>query len=274
MKTAINILFAGALLSFFTSVQGSLLVTPKRIVFDERDRTHQVVLINSGNQARSYRLEWVEQKQLDGGSYQRLSDEDSAGRKKASDIMRFSPRQVRLGPGERQVVKILARRSANMAAGEYRSHLLFTALPPEAKLSDETIDGMSIKLNVLVSYSIPVILNVGYTTPQIVVSSIKVTERAELDDKFADIVVVLNKQGDYSAYGKLRAYFKADNQDSFVEVGILNGVSMFGEASVYVANLSWINTPDSTSGELKIRYEGDAEFNGRTFAEEVIAVSL
>jgi fimbrial chaperone protein len=274
MKTALHILLVGILLSVFTSVQANLLVTPKRIVFDERDRTHQVVLINASNQTRSYRLEWVEQQQIDGGAFRLLKDEETQDRKKASDIMRFSPRQVRLGPGERQIVKILARRSANMAPGEYRSHLLFSALPPEIKASDETVDGMKIQLNVLVSYSIPVMLNVNYKTPQISVSDVQVNEQPEKDNKFANIIVVLNKTGNYSTYGKVKAYFKADNQDSFKEVGLLNGVSIFSETNVYNANLTWLEAPEARRGELKIRYEGDAEFSGTTFTEKVVSISL
>lgn len=274
MKIAVNIILVGILLSFFTSVQANLLVTPKRIVFDERDRTHQVVLINASTQARSYRLEWAEQQQLDGGAYRLLKDEETIGRKKASDIMRFSPRQVRLGPGERQVVKILARRGANMAPGEYRSHLLFSALPPENKATNEAIDGMKMELNVLVSYSIPVILNVNYKTPQILIADVTVNEQPEKENKFADIIVKLNKSGNYFTYGKVKAYFKAENQDSFKEVALLNGVSIYGEANTYTANITWVEAPDARRGELKIRYEGDAEFSGKTFAEQVISISL
>jgi P pilus assembly chaperone PapD len=274
MKIAVNTLVLGMLLSFITSVQANLLVTPKRIVFNERDRTHQVVLINAGDQARSYRLEWVEQQQVDGGAYRLLKEGESIGRKKASDIMRFSPRQVRLGPGERQVVKILARRNANMEPGEYRSHLLFSALPPESKETNEAVDGMSMKLHVLVSYSIPVMLNVDYTAPEIFVSDVKVNERADKDNKFADVIVSLNKKGNYSAYGKVKAYFKAGNEDNYQEVGVLNSVSMFGEANTYTANVTWVNSPSARQGTLKIRYEGDAEFSGKTFTEEEISISL
>ncbi|MFT4731647.1 MAG: fimbrial chaperone protein [Gammaproteobacteria bacterium] len=274
MKIVVNIIAVGILLSFFTSAQANLLVTPKRIVFDERERTQQVVLINASNQRRSYRLEWVEQKQIDGGAYRLLKEEDAQGRKKASDIMRFSPRQVRLGPGERQVVKILARRKANMEPGEYRSHLLFSALPLETEASNDMVDGMSMKLNVLVSYSIPVMLNVNYKSPQIFVSDVQVNEQPEKDNKFADVIVTLNKTGNYSTYGKVKAYFKADNQDSFKEVGLLNGVSIFAEANVYIANLTWSDAPEARRGELKIRYEGDAEFSGTTFTEEVLSINL
>jgi P pilus assembly chaperone PapD len=274
MKTAVHILLLVLFLSFVNSVQANLLVTPKRIVFDERDRTHQVVLINASTQARSYRLEWVEQQQTDGGTYRLLKDEETLGRKKASDIMRFSPRQVRLGPGERQVVKILARRSANMAPGEYRSHLLFSALPLETEVSDEAVDGMKVLLNVLVSYSIPVILNVDYKAPQVSVSDVQVIEQKDKETKFADVNVTLSKTGSYSTYGKVKVYFKAENQDSFKEVAILNGVSIYGEANSYTARLTWLDAPESRRGELRIRYEGDEEFSGTTFAEEVVSINL
>jgi P pilus assembly chaperone PapD len=274
MKTITSMTVLLVFLSAIAPAYGNLLVTPKRIVFDQRERTQQVILVNSTTDTRSYRLEWVEQRQVSGGSYQVLKAEEAEGRKKASDLMRFSPRQVTLGPGERQVVKIVARRSANMEPGEYRSHLLFSALPPAIEESDEEVDGISMKLNVLVSYSIPVLLNVGYQSPQVSVSNVKVQERPDQDNKFADIFVALDKRGEYSTYGTIKAFYRSSDSESFEQVGLLNGVSIFGEADSYNAMLSWMGLPESRKGELKIRYEGAAEFNGKTFTEELFPLDL
>nr|WP_136249913.1 fimbria/pilus periplasmic chaperone [Ningiella ruwaisensis] len=247
----------------------NLLVTPKRVVFSDRDRTQQVVLVNAGNKPRSYRIEWKEYQQLPTGGYKILSEEEAQGRNKASDYMRFSPRQVRLEPGERQVVKIMARRKAGMPRGEYRSHLLFTALPPEEEV-EAPEEGISMKLHVLVSYSIPVMMNIGYETPNFSITNIEVAQTPEEGDKFADLNVGLDKLGDFSAYGRINAFFKPEGVDNFSQVAVLNGVNVFGEANEYNAKLTWLEAPQSISGILKLQFEGQAENAGVIFAEKQI----
>jgi hypothetical protein len=275
MKYSIGVFFAALLLMTGTlPAFADLLVTPKRVVFDDRDRTQQVVLINSSNTARSYRLEWREQQQLPNGGYKTLTQEEAQGRKMASEVMRFSPRQVRLAPGERQVIKILVRRRANMELGEYRSHILFAALPIAEEPSSVADDGIQMRLNVLVSYSIPVIMNVGYEAPQIFVSDMKVTPTASPDKKFADIELTFDKTGDYSAYGKIKAYYRPASEQDYKEVAVLNGVNMFAETNEYLARLAWMRPPEQGAGDLKILIEGDAEHTGLVFAEEVFSINL
>ena len=57
-------------------------------------------------------------------------------------------------------------------------------------------------------------------------------------------------------------------------MAVINGASLFAEANNYKANLSWIKTPTDFQGELKIKYEGDAEFSGQTFSEDSIMLKL
>ena len=103
-----------------------------------------------------------------------------------------------------------------MEAGEYRSHLLFSALPPARDdFSNTEADGINMKLNVLVSYSIPVFLSVGYETPQVLITDIEVKRRQDKNNKFADVLVNLQKTGNFHTYGKVKAYYKGENENSF-----------------------------------------------------------
>ena len=43
----------------------------------------------------------------------------------AADLVRYSPRQVELAPGEVQTVRIQIRKPEGLKDGEYHSHLVF-----------------------------------------------------------------------------------------------------------------------------------------------------
>ena len=45
------------------------------------------------------------------------------------NYIRYSPRQVRLNPNEKQTIRLMMRRSNSMKEGEYRSHLMFSPIP-------------------------------------------------------------------------------------------------------------------------------------------------
>ena len=119
------------LFSFINSAQASLLVSPIRVAFEGRERSHEIVLINSSSEVKTYRLAWQEKLALPSGGYKDLTAEETVGYPSASKMLRFSPRQVTLKPNERQIVRLGLRRPKDLADGEYRSHLKLEALPPK-----------------------------------------------------------------------------------------------------------------------------------------------
>jgi len=56
-------------------------------------------------------------------------EEQPEGFRALSSIIKFSPRQVRLKPGESQVIRVLIKRPSGIPDGEYRSHLEIRVLP-------------------------------------------------------------------------------------------------------------------------------------------------
>jgi P pilus assembly chaperone PapD len=252
----------------------SLLVTPKRLVFGERDRSHEIVLINPSNTMRTYRIEWSEKKQLSSGGYRDLTAEELTRSNKASNIVRFSPRQVRLQPGERQVVKLVARRPANMTSGEYRSHLMFTALPSAEETVPGPVDGIQMKLNLLISYSIPVMVNTGYQDPTVSITSLEITPATKNKQTKAKIILRLKKTVGFSAYGNLKAYFRPNDNADFTQVGVLNGVNFFGETSDLTANLTWMGDMPNSKGELKVEFVGQEETAGKIWVSRIFDANL
>ena len=105
---------AGAELSLF----------PTRIVLEKNQRSAQVELLNRGTAPETYRISVVNRRMTVDGDIV-LADNAEPDERFAEAMVRYSPRQVTLQPGQSQTVRVLLRKPAELAAGEYRSHLQF-----------------------------------------------------------------------------------------------------------------------------------------------------
>ncbi|WP_299804432.1 molecular chaperone [uncultured Shewanella sp.] len=257
------------MLSPINFAQASLLVSPIRVAFEGRERAHEIVLINSSSEIKTYRLQWQEKLAVANGGYQELTAEQAKGYPSASKMLRFSPRQVTLKPNERQIVRLGLRRPKDLADGEYRSHLKLEALPP--KRANKADGEMSINLDVLLSYSLPVIVRQGQANPEVEITS--KTLGFDPRNGKTQLSVNLTRTGQYSTAGNLIAYWQGEQQPEQV-VARLNNVNIYPEVNATAKSMAWI-VPNFTpsSGVLRIVYEGQQEFNGQVFAEREFAVT-
>ncbi|WP_371192760.1 molecular chaperone [Glaciecola sp. SC05] len=249
----------------FTSF-ANLMISPTRINFDNRDRMQEVMIINSGNEERVYRIGWAEYRAKEVGGYIELESPDP-NIPALSPHMRISPRQVRLAPGERQTIKLQLRKQADMPESEYRSHLLFTVLPPENTTTNQSdAEGIRMQINMFISYSIPVLYH-----PEIrdVDAQLKFHELSTRADESADLKIWIARKGDQSAFGRLEVFSVDDNK----QIGIANNISVFRELteaqhSVRLPNFSQYSGVE----KVRLKYIGEKEHAGKTFIDEVIAL--
>lgn len=261
------ILFFG----FVAEVSSSLLVTPTRVTFGARDRVEEVTLVNTSDVVRRYKLEWVQNRQDENNQYFRLSDSEIETFAIASPFVRFSPRRVTLKPGESQKVKLLARRQANMEFPEYRSHLRFTALPPDltdANDDEENVSGVQLKLNLLLSYTIPVVLRTEATNVQVKIDKIDFTA-INANNKVAEATIYFSREGNTSAYGDATLYHRVSNNDDFEPVGYTKGINIFHEQKKARIVIPWTEKPYNPAGEIKVVFEGIKEMKGQFYTEMV-----
>lgn len=245
----------------------NLLISPTRIAFDERQRVAQVIVINNSNEYKTYRLAWEEKKAKPVGGYTRL-EEGVAHPTALSNMVRMSPSQVRLAPGERQIVKLALRKPQNLAEQEYRSHLLFQALPNESKSQREG-QGVGIKIDLILSYSIPVILRQGTSLPEVNIQSVSLDKS---DDK-KSLLMAIAREGKYSSFGKVEVFYKANNSNEEVTVAMVNDYSIYPEVSLGKLALNIFEPAVITSpGKLRIVYSGLKEYRGQVFAEKVVNI--
>jgi hypothetical protein len=197
-------------LSAAVQAAGNLMITPTRVVFEQRTRSAQVTLVNQGTETSDFRISFIRQNMTESGQFVPVA-EDEAGM--FSDTMiRYSPRQVRLPPGQSQVIRLLLRKQRDLEDGEYRSHMLFQTLPSAATTSVENItdnipeEGITIELIPIVGVSIPIIVRHGDLENKVTLSDVKIKPATESGGSPV-IAVSINRTGNSSAYGDFRAIF-------------------------------------------------------------------
>jgi P pilus assembly chaperone PapD len=246
---------------------GQLMVSPTRIVFEGNDRTHKVNLINNGSETGRYRISFVRRKMTEDGKFEEVAENEPG--MYSDDIVRFSPRQVTLQPGQSQTVRLMLRKKRDMQDGEYRSHMLFQSLPDPAasdinKLTDNDTSGLSVQLIPVVGITIPVIVRQGKLSSTVSLSDFELkqanTVKAETTLSFR-----INREGNSSAYGDFRIYFTPRGGESVV-IGQINGVAVYTPLASRTVDIR-LSTPSGlnlSNGELHIIFlePGKDEVNG------------
>lgn len=248
----------------------NLLINPTRVEFSPSDRTADVTLINTSKFTTTYRLAWVEKKAKPGGSYIDLNPAEAASFPVASSMLRFSPKQVTLKAGERQTVKLAIRRPQDLATGEYRSHLLFKALPP--KTPEEGLDpgASATAINLVVSFAIPVVIQQGALDYKLTLNDAGISYNPLTKD--GAVAVTLARTGVHSVIGHISAYWTPSGgaERLIAKAGDYN---FWPELSTTTATLIWVGADFAvTDGKLRIVYEGTKNFRGKTFFDKTISV--
>jgi hypothetical protein len=206
---------------------GGLLVAPTRLVFEGRQRTGQLTLVNTGAQTATYRISLIRLRMTETGAFREVQEPDSA-EQFADTLVRFSPRRVELPPGVPQTVRLQLRLPADLPAGEYRSHLLFRAVPasaPEEPVPSEPVTDLRLTLRAVYGVSIPIIVRHGTLAAGLSLSDPRV-EWVPGAEPPARLTVTLNRSGDRSVYGDLTAVLVRDGQPDLV-VGVARGLAVY-----------------------------------------------
>lgn len=250
---------------------GQLMVAPTRVVFDDRTRSAQVTLVNTGAEQATFRIEFVRRRmRADGGFEEILQPRD--GERFADEMVRFSPRQVTLAPGQSQVVRLLLRKPAALDAGEYRSHLLFRSVP-ELGGGIEALDRtdnreISIQLVPVLAISIPVIVRHGATHAQAALSG------AELIAGPAPALRVgIARSGNRSLFGDLQVIHFADSGERRV-LGQANGVAVYTPLEKREFRLPLYLPPEVSldAGRLQVVYRARPEEGGAVLAQHELSL--
>lgn len=203
----------------FAQTGGGLVISPKRVVFDEKQRIFEVLLANRGREKKRYRITVVNRAMKADGQLEEAQT-PAEGEYFAKDVLRLSPRQTVLGPKETQKIKILGRLKGDSPEGEYRSHLLVQEIPDAAAAKNaEGLSGedLGISVQAVFGLTIPVILRKGDLSAELSLSKPKILREGE----HTYLQVNVNRSGSRSVLGTASVW--AGQQ----RIGLLKNVAVY-----------------------------------------------
>ena len=244
---------------------GELMVHPTRVVFDGTTRTAQIDVINSGTETMTYRISLIRRRMTETGEF--VPVESAAPDERfADEMIRYSPRQAVIPPGGTQAVRLQFRKPAGLEEGEYRSHLLFQALPPadRARTASASPSGndLQIELTAVYSVSIPLIVRHGATAAEVAIRDVAVRDRA--------VTFLLDRKGTRSVYGDLLVSLR-DARGRERVLTRANGIAVYTPNASRRVRIPLPADVASLAGELRVTFAERAEQQGRVLAESRMA---
>jgi P pilus assembly chaperone PapD len=263
------------LLALAAPAYAELMLYPTRLVFDKNQRTAQIELINNGSKPATYRIALVNRRMTEDGQFQ-VVDKPGPGEQFADSMLRFSPRQVTLEPGTAQTVRVMLRKPAELAEGEYRSHLQFEKLPDaEGSASIENqgkaADGIGVVLTTLVGASVPVIVRHGTTSATVRLSRVALQKDAA---QHPLLTMQFEREGNSSVYGDLSVTFtpaatSSGKPQTLAQVG---GIAVYTPNRLRQAALP-LEVPAGVAlahGTIEVSYRERPEAGGKPLARATL----
>lgn len=214
LLTLVSILGLHLPLLVGSGAQAGVYLDPIRIFMGPRDRTATVTMVNQNTDSTVYRIYWQDYVMTPEGQYTALAKEER-GEWSVSNMIRYSPRQVRLSPGESQAVRFSLRRPAGMADGEYRSHLVVEEQPRTRERVVENPGGMVLDLQFVMAVSIPVIVYQGNLTAAAKITQLLIGPG---DGSDWNITAALTSSGNKSPVGAMRIFWRTpDGRETLVK---------------------------------------------------------
>jgi hypothetical protein len=251
--------------------QGRLMVHPTRLVLDDaiprskadrqgflqnRGRSGEILLVNGGQERGTYRISMVNMDMAEDGSVHDVPRQP--GRINAEDLIRYAPKQVTLEPHSTQAVRIQVRLPEGLAPGEYRSHMVFRAVPnaapPRAPEAGAEAKGFSVKLTPIYGLSIPIIIRHGATQVSTDLTGLQLLPPAGPEGPPV-FQFRINRKGNKSVFGDLEILWSPRVGLSRV-VASRNGIAIYAKLSHrdFALDLPELPAKGRGPGTLKLRY--------------------
>ena len=266
---AARLVLACLLLAPFLPARAELMLHPTRIVFDKNTRATQIELINNGSKPASYRISLVNRRMTEAGQFE-AAESERDGERFADAMLRYSPRQVTLQPGTAQTVRVMLRKPADLAEGEYRSHLQFDKLPEvegTASIENQGTGGtrIGVVLNALVGAAVPVIVRHGASSASVKLAGLTLGKD---EARRAQLALQFEREGNSSVYGDVSVTFTPKNgkPQSLAQV---KGIAVYTPNRIRKTTLP-LQVPDGVAlagGTLDVSYRDRPEAGGKLLAQ-------
>jgi fimbrial chaperone protein len=260
------------------SAMADLMLFPTRVVFEKDQRSTQVELVNQGKTPETYRITLVNRRMGELGDFTAI-DKAGPGDKFADTMVRYSPRQVTIPPGATQTVRIMLNKPADLAPGEYRSHLQFDRVADASgsnsieNLGNTDGSKVGVVLNALVGASIPVIIRHGEAQLTVSLSDV-VVQPAPAGETGSVLSFLIHRDGNRSVYGDLAATFTPKGSNTPIDLAKAGGVAVYVPNPLRRARMP-LQMPEGVlqrGGTVRVTYRERAEAGGKVMAESSLTL--
>jgi hypothetical protein len=216
------------------ATSGDVNLTPRRLVFGPRDRgVKEITVFNRTNGTATYTIALTDQAMTTDGEIVAAGKAPAAEQarlKSAMDFIRYSPRQMVLGPHESQTVRLQARPPAGEAPAEYRTHFSVTATPPPdtgvdiaAAAAGTQSNQLQVRITPVYGIMIPIIIRTGDLSEQ---TSISNAHLVEAQGKRA-IGFTIHRSGGRSVYGGIDVFLEGSGSPK--KIAGIRGLGVYTE---------------------------------------------
>lgn len=272
-KNLVRLLIVVLSIGAAPGINADMLISPTRAILNDDLRSAELTLRNTSDGARTYRLGWQDKKVVDArGAYEPVEENEAFP--SASGMVRFSPRQIIVGPGENQTVRLSYRPSADIEPGEYRSFLHLQVVSEESEptsvmsMEDAGGEGVNFKLFMQMSFSIPVVVRHETSPPNVKITDVKVLP-GEGESRRMALEVRIARQGESSSFGQVIVEAQETPQSPVVLIGKRDELSIFPEMKERIVRVP-LNAGGVPAGSwIRVAYEGAAEYTGTLWDERI-----
>lgn len=268
----------------------NLNINPKRITFDRLGRTATVYLFNQGNGPGVYDIALIDRVMLPTGQIVTADDVPEDGGKSEASVAKgrmqsahgmliATPRRVVLQPGTGQTIRIRSGATADVAPGEYRTHLTVTAVPPpdtgvSAEEAAKAAPGaLSFRLTSVLGIAIPVIVRIGAPDVAAEMADVRLVRDGATPAKGeapkAAVTLDLVRRGRHSLFGDLEV-LEPGGRAGQEPLGIVRGIGVYPEIDRRHVRIE-LNRAPKSGEKLRLVFVDDDTAPGKILAQSQIA---
>jgi P pilus assembly chaperone PapD len=259
-----------------TSVGANLNISPKRVTFDKNRRSATVYIYNQGSAPATFDIALVDRVMLPDGQILAMSETVDKPElkpivdqlKSAKDVLLVSPRRITLAPGSGQTIRLRVASVPEGAAGELRSHLTVTTIPPPtAGLSAEAAaagapNEISFQINSVFGISIPAIVRFSDPDVRAGIENAHI-ETAQLSGKRTAVMVFdIARVGSSSLFGNVEIRALKNKE----VLGFARGLGVYPEIGKRTVRIPLTREPGS-GDKLEITFTDDDTAPGKLLAK-------
>ncbi len=191
-------------------VSSAVLVAPHAVFVDHQTRTAQITLANPSGEPEEVEIElqfgYPTTDSL-GNPYVELVEQPGPDHPSASEWISAFPRRVRLEPGQRQVVRLLATPPAELPDGEHWSRLIVTS-----RRARGAVAGADSGLQVGLTFELRTIISVNYRKGQLYTNARLNGFQSYVEGDTLVVWVELEREGNAAYLGTLQLSIHDGNQ--------------------------------------------------------------